>query len=285
MQLKTLAAVALVCTMGTAAFAQIVPTTGFGKDAVGGGAGATSATVSQSVSMILPQATALHLDVTDLTFDLNLVGGKDNSIACVYGLQDTDKVDQLGDAFWSQKQSLPLGTSYNLSAQSWPNITLNGGGAVTSYPPIKLDDKGELVRGSKGYFVCYKTFFLQTFSNGYTFDLTMKRSDVLDRANAIKSIYAQANSCDTAGAGTGLYKIGATAVHMIPTNLNFGTTGSRTGGIPGEVGNAAVRSRCGYKSWLDYLVVVALPVDGEAAGTNTATLEYTLTTTAFTRPQ
>jgi hypothetical protein len=283
MKLKTMAMVALVCSMGTAAFAQIVPTTGSGADAKN--IGTSSANVSQSVSMILPQATALHLDVTDLKFDLNLIGGKDNSIACVYGLQDTDKVDQLGDTFWNQKQSKPLGTSYNLSAQSWPNISLNGGGEVTSYPPIKIGENGELVKGSKGYFVCYKTFFLQTFSNGYVFDLTMKRSDDMTRPNAIKSIYAQANSCDTAGAGTGLYKIGSTAMHMVPTNLNFGTTGSRTGGVPGEVGDAAVRARCGYKSWLDYLVVVALPVDGEAAGTNTATLEYTLTTTAFTRPQ
>ena len=59
---------------------------------------------------------------------------------------------------------------------------------------------------------------------------------------------------------------------MIPKNLSMGTTGSHTG-------NA--RGRCGYKSWLDDLVIVAIPVDGESYGKSTATLEYTLATTAF----
>ena len=59
---------------------------------------------------------------------------------------------------------------------------------------------------------------------------------------------------------------------MIPKLLTLGTTGSHTG---------SARGRCGYKSWLDDLVIVAIPVDGESYGKTKAVLEYTLQTTAF----
>ncbi len=274
MKIRSLATAALVCSLGTAAFAQTVaPTTGSGRDQVGGGAGVLTATVSQNVSLILPQATALHLDVSDLVFDLNTIGTASANMACVYANTDEDQVTQLGDNFYNQKQVLPLGTSYNLSAQSWPNVTLNGKGQVFNYPPINVDKTtGELVTGSKNYFVCYRTFLLQKFSNGKSFDLTLRRSDDMKASSAIRNIYAQDNTCDNAGQPTGLYKISDVSTHMIPKNLAMGTTGSHTG-------NA--RARCGYKSWLDDLVIVAIPVDGESYGKSTAVLEYTLATTAF----
>ncbi len=279
MKIRSLATVALVCSLGTAAFAQsISPTTGSGRDQVGGGAGTLTATVSQNVSLILPQATALHLDVSDLVFDLNTIGTASANMACVYANTDEDQVTQLGDNFYNQKQVLPLGTSYNLSAQSWPNVTLNGKGQVFNYPPINVDKTtGELVAGSKNYFVCYRTFFLQKFSNGKSFDLTLRRSDDMKAADAIHNIYAQDNTCDGAGQPTGLYKITDTATHMIPKNLAMGTTGSHTA-------SDNARGRCGYKSWLDDLVIVAIPVNGESYGKSKAVLEYTLATTAFTAP-
>jgi hypothetical protein len=266
MNIRTFAVAALVCSLGTAAFAQIMPTTGTGADQVGGGAGTLSASVTQNVSLILPQATALHLDVSNLIFDLNKIG-TDPNMACVYANSPED-VEQGGS-------TLPLGTYYQLA---WPKVTPVGSGVVTNYPPIKLDKNNELVTGSKNYFVCYRTFYLQKFSNGKSFALQLSRDEGTG-SSAIHNIYAQDNVCDSSGANTGLYKITTTPRSMLPTGLTMGTTGSHTAS-----GGAGVRDRCGYKSWLDDLVVVAIPVNGETYGTSTAKLTYTLTTTAFDAP-
>ena len=304
MKIRSFALAALTCTLGSAAFssavAQVVlgpttvaPTTGSGADAIA--KGVDSASVQQLITLRLPKATALHLDVTSLLFDLTALDGPNwaaravsgeavstgSQMVCVYGTQDTDAVTQLGDNFYNQKQILPLGTSYNLSAASWPNISVNGGGVVNTYPPIRIGANGELVTGSKNYFVCYRTFLLQKFSNGTSWDLTVKRVDDVTRPRAIKNIYIQDNPCDTAGSATGLFKLGGSEaagqpLHLVPKNLSFGPTGSRTGG--------EARGRCGMKSWLDDLIIVALPVDGELNGDNTATLEYTLATTSWDAP-
>ena len=292
MKIRSLALTVLTCTLGSAAFAQtsISPTTGGGADAFAKGENA--ATVNQLITLRLPKATALHLDVTNLMFDLTALDGAGwadrasgkagnvdfgGQMVCVYGLQDTDAVTQLNDNFYNQKQILPLGTSYNLSKESWPKISVNGGGVVNTYPPIRIGADGQLVTGSKNYFVCYRTFLLQKFSNGVSWDLTVQRTDDVTRPRAIKNIYMQDNPCDTAGSATGLYKLGGSEaagqpLHLVPKDLNFGPTGSRTPGA---------RERCGYKSWLDDLIIVALPVDGELNGDNTAALQYTLTTTAW----
>lgn len=299
MKTRSLVATTLACALGSvvlssAAFAQttISPTTGGGADAFA--KGENSASVQQIITLRLPKATALHLDVTNLLFDLTALDGPGwagratsgagvdfgGQMVCVYGLQNTDAVSQLGDDFYNQKQILPLGTSYNLTAASWPNISVNGGGVVNTYPPIRIGANGELVTGSKNYFVCYRTFLLQKFSNGTSWDLTVQRKDDVNRPRAIKNIYIQDNPCDSAGAATGLYRLGGSEaagqpLHLVPKSLNFGPTGSRT---------PAARERCGYKSWLDDLIIVALPVDGELNGDNTATLEYTLATTAWDAP-
>jgi hypothetical protein len=292
MKIRSLALVALVCSLGTVAFAQktVAPTTGGGADAFA--KGQDSATVNQLITLRLPKATALHLDVTNLLFDLTALDGAGwadraksgaavdfgGNMVCVYGLRDTDAVGgSLGDNFYNQKQILPLGTSYNLTPESWPNISVNGGDVVNTYPPIRIGADGQLVTGSKNYFVCYRTFLMQKFSNGVSWDLTVQRTDDVNAKRAIKNIYMQDNPCDTAGAATGLYKLGGSEVagqplHLVPKNLSFGPTGSRT---------PAARARCGYKSWLDDLIIVALPVDGELNGDNTAALQYTLTTTAW----
>jgi hypothetical protein len=279
--------IAAILGLGATAFAQdptvIGPTTGDGPDAIA--KGGDTASVQQTITLNLPKATALHLDVTNLVFDLTRLDGTDwaerartgqlvdfgSQMVCVYGLQETDATTQLGDNFYSQVQYLPLGTSY--SNAGWPRIKVNGGAVVNTFPPIRLDKDGRLVPGSKNYFVCYRTFLLQKFSNGKSWDLTVQRVAGRDEG-ALKNIYIQDNPCDTFGAATGLYKIGASGnpIHLVPKNLSFGPTGSRT---------PNARERCGYKSWLDDLVVVALTIDGEYAGKNTATLQYTLQTTAW----
>jgi len=256
---------------------QVAPTQGNGPDAYA--KGQDSAAVNQTIELILPKATALHLDVTTLTFDLTGLDGANwpnsgpdfgGQMVCVYGLAEQDVKTQLGDNFYNQVQTLPLGTSY--SAAQWPNITINGGGQVTAYPPIKLDKNGELVPGSKNHFVCYRTFILQKFSNGKQWDLTVTRNDP-EGAQGIQHLYIQDNPCDTFGAATGLYELpDGASLHLVPRNLQAGPTGSRSGNNP---------ERCGYKSWLDDLVVVAIKVNSDLFGKSTANLTYTLATTAW----
>lgn len=270
--------IAALFAVATFALAQtpMVGPTSEGEDALD--KGADSASVNQTVRLILPQATALHLDTTQLTFDLSALDGdgwphdadpfaKDSRIACVYAFGD-DQTTQLGDAFWNQTQVLPGGTSYN--AEDWPYISINGNGTVDSYPPIEIGEDGELIEGSKDYFVCYKTFVLQLFSNWNYWDLTANRNDLNDEYPSIEHLYIQGNTCATFGQATGLYDLpdGASR-HLIPKTLNFGPTGDQVlvDGVP-EV--------CQGKSWLDTLVVVAVKINSDRWGENRADLTYTL---------
>ena len=142
-----LAAVLVLAPLALAQAPTVAPTKGNGPDAYA--KGADSAAVNQTIELILPKATALHLDVTTLTFDLTGLDGAKwpnsnpdfgGQMVCVYGLADKDVQTKLGDNFYNQVQTLPLGTSYKPA--TWPNIVINGGGAVTAYPPIKLDKDG-----------------------------------------------------------------------------------------------------------------------------------------------
>ena len=258
----------------------IGPTRGDGPDAYN--KGENSASVNQTVQLVIPKATALHLDVTTLTFDISPLDGPNwpnsnpdfgGQMYCVYGRQDTDEVSgRLGDDFYDQVQTLPLGTYYAVAPQGWPYVQVIGGGQVTSYPPIKLDANGQLVPGSKNHFVCYRSFIIQKFSNGVSWDLTVTRQDP-QNAQSIEHLYPQDNPCDTMGSPTGLYALpNGTTLHLVPKNLQAGPTGTRSKNNPG---------RCGYKSWLDDLVVMAVKVNSDKWGTNTASLTYTLTTTAW----
>lgn len=272
-----LAAVLVVASLALAQAPTVAPTKGNGPDAYA--KGSDSASVNQTIELILPKATALHLDVTTLTFDLTSLDGATwpnstpdfgGQMVCVYGLTNEDVKTQLGSNFYNQTQTLPLGTSYGVS--TWPNIYINGGGQVTAYPPIKLDKNGELVPGSKNYFVCYRTFILQKFSNGKQWDLTVTRNDP-QGAQSIEHLYIQDNPCDTFGAATGLYELpNGAMLHLVPKNLQAGPTGSRSKQNP---------ENCGYKSWLDDLVVVAIKVNADLWGKSTANLTYTLATTAW----
>jgi hypothetical protein len=146
---------------------------------------------------------------------------------------------------------------------------VNHNGLVTSYPPIQFDAAGELVPGSKNHFVCYRTFILQKFSNGAQWDLSVER---IDTAGTLQHIYIQDNPCDTFGAGTGFYELLDTPLRLVPPGLGTGPTGLRSADNP-EV--------CGFKSWLDDLLVVAVKVNADYDGDNAAVLRYTLATTAW----
>ncbi len=249
-----------------------------GPDAVD--KGPDKASVNQTVKLILPKATALHLDSTTLTFDLTKLDGKgwphptdpladNDTIACVYA-KGADQTRQHGDNFWNQTEVLPGGTKYETA--TWPNIRVDGGGVVDSYPPIELDGNGELIKGSKGYFVCYKTFILQLFSNWSYWDLTANRNDVTDQYPSIEHLYIQGNTCYSFAnrKATGLYDLpNGSSRHLIPRSLNFGPTGD-------QVLGSNIPKECKQKSWLDALIVVAVKVNSDTWGENRADLTYTL---------
>jgi hypothetical protein len=273
---KLMMMVGVLAFVGAVAVAQVVlPTVGDGPDAYD--KGVETASVQQTVILRVPQATALHLDVTTLEFDVTSLDGEGwpNAtpdfapyMVCVYGSSETDTL--VGGGFFGQQQVLPLGTFYAVGPNGWPEIDVVGDtGVVTAYPPIKFDTAGELVPGSKNHFVCYRTFILQKFSNGSQWDLSVKR---IDEAGTLQHIYIQDNPCDTFGQGTGFYELLEQPIRLVPLALGTGPTGFRSAKNP-EV--------CGYKSWLDDLVVVAVKVNADYAGDNAAILQYTLATTAW----
>jgi len=282
---KTLLMIASLTFVFAFAMAQgfiVSPTEGNGPDAYA--KGLDSAAVTQTVILRVPQVTALHLDVTELLFDMTPLDGADwpnpvfdfgGTMVCVYGPQETDRL--VGGGFFGQQQVLPLGTYYGVGP-GWPDIEILNFVSndpllpVTSYPPIQFDSDGELIPGSKDHFVCYRTFILQKFSNGAQWQLTVARTDA-GGPGTLQHIYIQDNPCDTFGAGTGFYELHVgEPLRLVPTGLGTGPTGYRSASDP---------ELCGFKSWLDDLVVVAVKVNADQNGDNAATLQYTLTTDAW----
>lgn len=244
-----------------------------------GGTG-TSASVTQQVNVTVPKATALHSTAGSLSFDISQIGNQDSTWYCVQGAAANassygtlnpatgDYEAALGSDFYGQTQVLPMGTYYN--ATNWPNVAIVGQTHVSQYPPAELDG-GALVPGSKEYFVCYRTFVLQTFSNFSNYDLQVSRSGTTDVQAYPEPIYIQGNTyCSyTQDQGTGLFALpsdGGPVAHLIPVSLGTGPTGAA----------AEACGQPGYKSWLDDLVVVAVKIDGEHWGQSSTTLTYTL---------
>lgn len=253
-----------------AAAQTIVPTTSKGNEVIN--RGDTTASVSQNVNLILPEATALHLTASNLEFDISKLGAQDSSWYCAYGLSDEDKVSKLDNNFWDQTQTLPLGTSYTVA--TYPNISVNAGNRVTSYPPAEMVN-GKVDNASKRYFVCYRTFILQKFSNVGNYRLSVSR-DRPTNDMGHPMIYMQEDPCNAWGSPpTGLYKVDEnTTTVLTPRNLTIGTSG-RLAAATG--GNNFCRAGT---SWLDDVIVVAVVVDGDRAGTNTAVMTYTLESSA-----
>lgn len=248
------------------------------KDAIA--KGATEASVTQTVELILPQATALHLDASTITFDLTALDGEawhkrahadvrpDNfDLACVYSNGPDQKLG-LGADFWNQQQVVPGGIAYQISNTGpYPTVTVTGE-QVVNYPPLKLDADWELVEGSKDYFVCYQSFVIQLFSNFAFWDLQVERNDTTTQG--IEHLYIQGNTCADFGAVTGLYQLkNKDLIHLIPKTINAGTTGDRVV----EDGSSCLNKN---SSWLDVLGVMAVKINSDSHGTSTANLTYTL---------
>lgn len=285
---KFLTVTALLSLFAAASAQTINPTDtkGAGADADQVNRGTTTASVTQTVNLKLPEATALHLDAANLVFDISKLNEMDGSWYCAYGKGPDERL-QLGADFWNQTQVLPLGTSYTPNPAKFGEVSINAGDKVTSYPPAIVGDDGEVDNASKAYFVCYRTFIIQKFSNLGNFKMTVSR-DKPDGDMGKQLLYIQDNPCDFWGTPTGLYDLptGATR-ELIPMRMTMGTTGARAAAASTAPGNRAATGNgyCrSYTSWLDDLVVIAVVVDGDKAGDNIATLTYTLesSATAFT---
>lgn len=262
----------------------IDPTEGTGEDQIS--KGPLEASVEQTVQLILPMATALHLDASTITFDLQALDGtpgwaeraRDGTqpanfdLACVYVTGD-----DVTQGFNNQTQVVPGGIAY--AADAWNKIHLiyhgnNKSGIVpdsarvVNYPPLRLDAEGELIPESKNYFVCYQTFVMQLFSNLDTWDLSVERLDTTDQG--IEHLYIQANTCANFGVPTGLYDLPNTESRsLIPSNLVVGPTGDHVN----EEGSQCTNTN---SSWLDVLGVLAVKINSDQWGTSTANLTYTL---------
>ena len=292
---KTMLALTVLATFGLT-FAQVFvsPTIGTGADQIA--KGPTQASVTQEIDLILPQATALHLAANRITFDLNYLDGADWAArargdlalsnppyACVY-VSGPDVVFGAQAALWGQAQTVPGGIGYQ--PLTWDQIKLvyYGNGKtdqlqvpdtqqVVTYPPIRLTTAG-LVAGSKDYFVCYQTFVIQLFSNFNRFDLQVRRTDPVGPLS-IQHLYVQGNTCAEFGTGTGLYDLPNGAIrHLLPIgSLSAGPTGTR---------DTATDSCNPNSSWMDVLGVLAVKINADHHGTNTAALTYTLVSTDTT---
>ena len=131
--------------------------------------GPKEASVEQKVHLYLPKATALHLDVPELLFDLTSLDTDDwpengpvydpNRPKTIYCAEGYEPKDRTVGPF--EGEVYPLGTSYSLPAddtpdgvwnptikvQAWDGTELD---EVIAYPNLIVDKKtGELVPGSK----------------------------------------------------------------------------------------------------------------------------------------
>ena len=270
----TLALLALFTGMATAQ--TVNPTAWDTNQQVGlSDANGDTAAVNQLLTVDVPKATALHLTVGELTFDINKVGDYANQDwYCTYGpasdtlgftpLANGDYSDNGAVFGASQPQIMPMGTYYEQTT-AWDQITVKGGGEVTSYPPVIQNSNGSVDNASKRNFVCYRTFVLQTFSNWNGFTLDVKRDDPTSTAAYPEPVYIQGNMECYIHAGTGLFALepGSTdAMSLIPSPYNGAPTGA-------QCTNAD-------SSWQDALIVVGVKIDGEHWGPSTTTLTYTL---------
>lgn len=242
--------------------------------------GTTSASVDQTVTLKLPQATALHLASTEITFDLTNANAfypaNPDGLRCVY-VEGPDETLKLEDRFYNQTQVIPGGIAYTAAVGAWDQISI-AGELVTSYPPIKIEG-GELVDHSKDYFVCYQSFVLQLFANYADWQLFVERDDDLtDKFNSIEHLYVQGNTCADFGnpLGTGLYDLPDGAKRsLIPTNMNNASTGDLS----------ADSTKCNANSsWHDVLGVLAVKVNSDTYGDNVANLTYTLLAPNYVAP-
>jgi hypothetical protein len=160
--------------------------------------GGATVVVSPQLTVTVPSVAELRLDATEIAFDLG--GGLQSAtFACVYGSEGAGQpsgMDPLDPLF-------PLGTGFRYA--DYPAITVEGSGAVSGYPPLRLDAAGEALPGSDLDFVCYRSFLLRRFSNLPGWQLSVERPTT--DAGGIDGLYVRDGGCDGDGGLQGLFRL------------------------------------------------------------------------------
>lgn len=245
------------------------PTTG------GGGQykiGADSAALTQTVNVNIPVEYGLAIDdAMNLNFDLSAIANQKGQIVCVSGVPGEGGV--IGDVTQPNGGVWPLGTHYQVG-ETLGAVQVIGGEVINQYPPVAINQTtGAVDVASKGDFVCYRSFVLEKFANTKGWDVTVTRNDVQTELNSTP-MFVQDNICADPGANTGLFPLvsGATATDLFAGGALADYQNETTGAAA-----AAAGPICGNPtSWLNDLVVVAIEVDGNTAGTWQSNLTYTI---------
>ncbi|HKI55527.1 MAG TPA: hypothetical protein VKB31_00130 [Trueperaceae bacterium] len=268
--LISLVAAALFATANAQVTIPLTATTGGGGIYTVSPDGGNSAAVNQTVNLTLPQVYGIAIDdAANLNFDLGNLGAQ---TVCVTGIPN-DKGQIVSDTAPSGVGQYPLGTFYTVG-ENFPDISINGGAQIAQYPPIAINQEtGAVDLNSKKHIVCYKSFVLEKFSNVPGWDVTVQRADA---TSTLGNMWVQDNICSAWGGTTGLLPLsdGSTVDLFAGAGTNVIDQTNMTTG--------AAAASCTYgspTSWLNDLVVVAIEIDGQQAGTTSSTLTYTIQAT------
>jgi hypothetical protein len=152
------------------------------------------------LTVTVPMVAELRLAAAEVDFDLG--GGlQSRTLVCVYGFQGGDPAA----ATFEGATVFPLGTGFRQGEH--PAVVVEGAGAVTGFPPLRLDAGGQAVARSEEDFVCYRTFLLRRFSNLPGWQLTVERPASDGSSGGPASLYIRDSGCRESGSLQGLHPL------------------------------------------------------------------------------
>ena len=155
------------------------------------------------LTVTLPSVVQLRLAASEVVFDL---GGdlQSTTLACVYGPVSGDAPAGAVPLLDHQPTVFPLGTGFRQDAH--PAVRIEGAGAVTDYPPLRLDSTGSALPRSDEDFVCYRTFLLHRFANAQEWQLSVERPAAL-AGGLDDAVYIRASGCEASDGLQGLFPL------------------------------------------------------------------------------
>lgn len=231
-------------------------------------AGSDSASVSQSITLTIPQRLALHIHPsgvggsTGTDWTLNLSNFDDNSQGTLCLAVPKPAAETIGNHVLENGEWEFSGT---LSVMQATAIGLGILDEATSYPVVDIDGDGTVSGDSdKGYLACFFTKVIQKFANipNTTLSAVLVNSGASDEAVPGFGHFGMAGFSDWNGQGfTGAATFATTSSY--DTSFNFGSTGSLT-----------------TSGWMDELILEGFYFDGsERPGSHVMEIVYTLAPT------
>ena len=196
--------------------------------------GAGSVEIAFEATVDFGPITMLRLGADTIVFDLQALG-TEAAPTCVVGV-GADRV--VGTALDGGDEVAPAGTSFVVRA--WPTIEVEGGDALTAYPPPPL-------AGGAGI-VCFQTFELEVYANVPGWQLVVSRAD--------RSESAPFPSAYVAGICAGEEASGLLAL--------------------ADGGRRTLREEVVVDACRTVLVALAVRIDAAVAGSAVTDLQYTL---------